>query len=225
MDRTEAFPTTCRTWIFDRLQSGGEGERAVRAELMALYWQPLRDAGQARFGLSAEVALDLVHGFFASRFARREYLARWQESDKRLRHWLWNGLCYHWQEHRRSERRREHAPLIEDHADDAVPDPGVEFDRAFAMALVRQALAKAQQRCIDEDFVRHWHVFERRQLRGESLVAIARDLAVTPDQALVMLRAPRRRFVGALEELLVADGVPPIELPRAVAELLDSVSG
>lgn len=221
--RTDLFPTTCTTWIVEHLQSGPEGEQAVRSELMATYWQPLRDASQARFGLSAEAALDLVHGFFASRFARREFLQQWEASEKRLRHWLWNGLCFHAKERRRHEQRREHVVLAEEHAI-ATPEAGREIDRAFAIALVRRAAAAAQEHCLLDGFERHWEVFERRQLRGDSLVGIARELAVTPDRALVMLRAPRRRFLDALRSLLIADGVPEREVPRAIAELLDSLA-
>ena len=55
---------------------------------------------------------------------------------------------------------------------------------------------------------------------GKRLALIAEREGLTVNQAQVRLRAPQRRFVAALTELLVADGVPRAEVPRAIAELV-----
>ncbi|MBK9388032.1 MAG: hypothetical protein IPN34_24710 [Planctomycetes bacterium] len=226
MSTDHEFPDTQRSWIEARLGEGDSGLAAVRHVLMQLYAGPLSSAASSRFGLSAENATDLVHGFFVTRLANPDYFRQWRESGRRLRHWLWGGLCFYRQEQRRVERRRAAEPLGDDYelADPSALDPGEELERSFAIALVRAAMQRAEDACCAEGLDEHWQVFAR-QARGETLRAIGAELGLSESQAHVRARAARRRFVAALGELLAADGVPPAEVRRAIEEMVERRPG
>lgn len=219
MEYHSAYPETRRTWLVAQLQSGSAERDAARRMLMGLYLEPLRRTAQSRFRLNTEEALDLVHGFFASRWSRDDYFHDWQRSGLRLRNWLWNGLDYFRREESRRLRRGPLVAQAPDGPDPASADPGVELERNFAIALVQTAMRQAEAECLAAGFATHWVVFAARAA-GDSLPAIAAAHGLTVNQAQVRLRAPQRRFVAALSELLVADGVSRDEVPRAIAELL-----
>jgi hypothetical protein len=222
MSTASEFPDTHRSWIEARLGEGEAGLAAVRHLLMQLYAGPLSSAASSRFGLSVESATDLVHGFFVARLSHPDYFRQWRESGRRLRHWLWGGLCFYRQEQRRTERRRAAEHLSDDLelADPSALDPCEELERSFAVALVRAAMQRAEQTCRAEGLDEHWQVFAR-QASGETLRAIGSELGLSESQAHVRTRAAKRRFVAALEDLLAADGVPPAEVKRAIEELVE----
>ncbi len=213
------YPETRRTWCLQRMASGDEGVAEVRALVMELYVEPLRKTARAWFRLSSEDALDLVHGFLVSRLQRETYLEQWATTGKRLREWLWLGLDYYLKETRRHERRRTAVSLEQDIEDPAGSDPGRDLDRNFAEALVQAAMKRAEHACAADGFAQNWIVFARRAGR-EPLAKIARDLGITASQAQVRMRAPRLRFVEAVTDLLIADGVNPEDVPRAIRDLL-----
>jgi hypothetical protein len=213
------YPETRRTWLVSELRGSAAQREAAQRSLMGLYAEPLRRTAQVRFRLSTEDALDLVHGFFASRWSRPEYFLDWERSGLRLRNWLWNGLEYHRREEARRNRRMPVADQIPDLPDPHAGDPGVELERNFAIALVRAAMRTAEEQCRATGFDQHWAVFAARAA-GVRLALIAEREGLTVNQVQVRLRAPQRRFVAALTDLLVADGVPRAEVPRAIAELV-----
>ena len=213
------YPETRLTWLTAQLQGSAAEREAAQGVVMGLYAEPLRRTAQLRFRLGTEDALDLVHGFFASRWSRPDYFLQWQASGMRLRHWLWNGLDYYRREDARRTRRTPVASEVPEVADPGAVDPGVEFERNFVIALVQAAMRMAEAECAAAGFAQHWAVFASRAA-GLPLPAIAEREGLTVNQAQVRLRAPQRRFVAALSELLVADGVPRNEVPRAIAELL-----
>lgn len=213
------YPETRRTWLAEQLQGSAAAREAAQRSLMGLYAEPLRRTAQARFRLSTEDALDLVHGFFASRWSRPDYFLQWQDSGLRLRNWLWNGLDFHRREEARRNRRMPVTSMVPDVADPTASDPGVDFERNFAIALVQAAMRMAEADCVADGFTQHWVVFAAHAA-GQPLSTIAAREGLTVNQAQVRLRAPQRRFVAALTRLLVADGVPRAEVPRAIGELL-----
>ncbi len=216
------YPLTQRTWLLAKLDGGASGEAEARSFLMEVYVEPLRAAAQQRFRMSAEQALDLVHGFFASRLSRPDYLSSWDASDKRLRDWLVTGLGYFYRETRRATRRA-HAEAIGDQPDPSAPDPIIDVDRSFVHSLVRAAMRRAEMACVADELATHWALFEA-WANGERLHDIAIRLGITDSQAQVRRRAPWRRFVMALKDLLVAVGVAPAEIPRAIDELLSATA-
>jgi DNA-directed RNA polymerase specialized sigma24 family protein len=218
------FPDTDRTWIRTSLAAGSRERAVVQEHLMQVYGAPLQQLCRTILRMSAEDAVDVVHGFFASRLARDDYLAGWERSGERLRLWLWRGLRFHAKEYARYLRRLPATADLPDGPDDAATDPGREMDRAFAAAIVRAATEIAGQRCAEDGFPDHWRVWHARYAEGRTLREIADELRVTPNRAVVMLRAPTRRFRAALTEILVRDGVPREDLPRAIEELLDATA-
>lgn len=221
MQDLSAFPDTQGSWIELRLAEGEGGIAAVRALLMELYAEPLCLLAAKRFALSVEEATDLVHDFFVARLPNADYFRRWRTSGRRLRQWLWAGLCYHHRDRRRAERLRTHASLEGELelVDPSALEPSEELERRFAVSLVRAALNRAERACAEEGLAEHWQVFAR-QARGETLRAIGAELGLSESQAHVRTRAARRRFVAALAELLEADGVPAAEVRRAIEELV-----
>jgi len=217
MSGPDAFPDTQRTWLAQQ-SDRGLGER-VRNHLMSVYSEPLQRLCRSRLRLPADGALDLVHGFFASRFTRADYLAQWERRDMRLRTWLWRGLQYFVMEQRRAERRLRTVAELPEMPDERLDDPAEEMDRWFAISLVRTAIDRARSECSRDGFETHWKVFERHRIDGETVARAASGLGVPPNRAVVMLRAPTLRFRQAVTDLLIADGVPPGEVPRALREL------
>jgi hypothetical protein len=213
----EPFPETDRTWIVEHLDKGAD--EAIRSHLMSVYSEPLQKVARERFRLPADAAMDIVHGFFAHRVAQPEYLREWDQREIPLRNWLWKGLWFHAHEDWRRDRRMPNVPQIPDVADPSQIDPAELLDRAFVTSIVREAMQRTRAACEGDGFGEHWRVFRRRYVEGERLVDIARDEQLSPDRALVMLRAPRRRFQNTIAELLIADGTPADEVPRVLREL------
>lgn len=221
MPAPDPFPATQRTWILHRLEDGGGN--MIRDHLMSVYGAPLQQLARERLRLDSESAMDLVHGFFASRLSRQDYLQKWNERQMPLRRWLWKGLSFYAQERRREDRRLRTMPELPDVEDPRQPDPATVVDRVFAAALVREAVRRARKACERDGFALHWEVFARRHLGGERLADLAREFELSPDRALVMLRAPRRRFQESVTDLLIADGVRRADVPRALRQLQDLV--
>ena len=220
MTLLHGFPDTLRTWIGERL--GQETLPDVNHYVMDVYAAPLQQLCRSRLHMDAETALDLVHGFFAARLDRDDYLRSWRESGIPLRYWLWRGLRFHVHERRRDDARLRTVPELDDRTDSKADDPVRHIDRAFATAMVRAALKHAEARCRADGYAEHWGVFERVRAHGERLSGAAQNLGIPVERATVMLRAPTRRFREALVEVLVADGIPRPETPRAMRRLLDS---
>jgi hypothetical protein len=213
------FPDTRRTWIHRQLLAGESGLAAIQQRLMEIYAEPLRATACSRLRLTPEQALDLVHGFFVSRFTQAGYFDRWLASGRMLRHWLWNGLCFHLHEWRRDARKLPTVAELPDCIDGNAVDPGEELDRAFVATLVRAALRRAEEQCREEGFLVHWRI-HARHAAGEPLAAVGREFGLSESEARVKVRAPQRRIVAAIRELLIDEGVPELELPRVIRELL-----
>lgn len=216
------FPDTRRTWIQSRLAEGDAGRAALHNRLMEVYAEPLQATAVAKLRVGPEVAIDLVHGLFASRLPRDDYLTRWLDSGLPLRVWLWKGLCLYRFEWRREERRLNTIAELPDVEDESLLDPGEVLDRAFVASLVRAAQRRAELRCQSEGFALHWQIHQRHA-GGTPLAAVGREFGLSESEARVKLRAPHRRIVAALKELLVEEGVPEAEIPRAIEQLLSSV--
>jgi hypothetical protein len=222
MPADNEFPDTRRTWIQSRLAEGESGLALLHTRLMEIYAEPLQATAVTRLRVAPDVALDLVHGFFASRLSRPDYLLRWQQRGLPLRLWLWKGLCLYRHEWRRQERRLVTAADLPEVEDASSVDPGADLDRAFVASLVRAAQRRAEAQCQAEGFSLHWQVHQRHAA-GVALAAVGREFGLSESEARVKLRAPHRRIVAALKELLVEEGVPGAEVPRAIEQLLSSV--
>jgi hypothetical protein len=120
---TDHFPSTHVTWIASHLSvlaasrdtdphAAAQAARELRTHIMARYREPLlayATASSFRFLGSPD---DLVHGFFADRAARPDYLREWQGSGLRLRRWLCNGLLLHMFDVAKRTRREQRAHAL-----------------------------------------------------------------------------------------------------------------
>lgn len=186
---------------------------------MEVYSEPLQAFYRAsRFRRRGDPD-DVVHGFFASRLERPDYLRRWQSHGGLLRRWLANGLCFYLRERDRDSRRSQvEEPPAELFSTE--PEPWTALDASFASSLVHRALAMAAATCRAEGLAAHWEAFVRHHYEKQGYREIALELGVSPGRAAVQARAALRRFREAVYELLLRDGVPPERLHSALDDLL-----
>jgi RNA polymerase sigma-70 factor (ECF subfamily) len=135
--------------------------RGALEELCGAYWWPLY-AYLRRRGIDGERAADLVQGLFAELLAKGR-LAQADPERGRFRGWLLAALKYHVaheDERERAEKRGGGArllPLDPDEADrrwslasGSELDPERTFERAWAVSVLDQALARLERRCATE---------------------------------------------------------------------------
>jgi DNA-directed RNA polymerase specialized sigma24 family protein len=222
--KTDVFPNTLNSWIVRKLDEGGPSLAEVNRHVMSVYARPLK----VYFLGSSERHLgepdDIVNGFFESRLSHDDFLSKWRESGMRLRRWLMNALCFYLKEVRRRNRRDAVAGENDDEPVSFTGDPDAEIDRTFVVELVREALRRAGEQCVEEGMGAHWDVFLRHHHHGESYDHIAGEIGVTRARAEVMGRTATRRFRKVIRDLLAADGVPEDELDREIESLLETTS-
>lgn len=224
MPRQQDFPDTDQTWIRDRLQAGDQAKQDLLQHLMLVYAEPLQRLARRYFRCTDELACDLVHGFFASRLSREQYLTDWEGSGIPLHRWLWTGLRFYAREHNRDRVRLPTVdPAALDELDRGAPGIDAEVDRAFTNQLIRAAFTLAESMCAAEGFADHWAVFVRRNRDGHKFLDIARELGLTLGRVVVMQRAPTLRFRNALRLILERDGVRREDVPRVIDSLLESI--
>lgn len=219
---TDHFPST-RPTIRSLIVQGPEGRQEANKHILSVYAVPLEVYCRGAVGNSLGDPRELVEGFFADRLPRQEFLTGWLELENRgrLRHWLMGAMSFYLKEQRRKRTRdaRWHA-LTED-----VAAKGEDFtkaiDRAFAVSLVRQALAATESACKGRHLEPHWKLFFRHYYEGDSFAECAKDVGVSVDRAQVMARTAAKRFREAMRELLLDDGVSAKLLDHEVTELLE----
>lgn len=216
----DAFPPTLQTWIDARLDEGHTGRLDVNKHIMATYAVPLRiyllGSSWRRFGEVDEI----INGFFAGRLDKPEFFTQWKTSGKRLRYWLINALRFHLQEQYRRVKRDQAAPLPDD------PDEATvhrDFDRAWAMSLVREACLDAQTQCAHEGLQEHWSVFHQHHVDGVPYRDIAAAMNISPGRCAVMVRTATSRFKQAMAERLQIDGTPDTALDGEIDILLEAL--
>lgn len=225
------FPTTHATWIAAQLARGAEGRAEVADHIMRRYAGPLR----AYIGASSLRAVDdadaLVNGFFVTRLAREDYVAKWRESALPLRRWLVNGLLLHARERIREQRKSAGAAPSCDGCGCGTPcEVGLEpsaferFERAWSRALLGDACSLAQRELVAEGDGDAWEVFRRHFLDGIEYADIGTQLRISAAEARTRARRASYRFERALRQLLEDEGVARDDLDEEIAWLME-VSG
>lgn len=228
MSERSAFPTTHATWLVTRVGDGAGADAAAaveaRAHVMQRYAGPLavfvRGSSLARLGEPDE----LVNGFFASRLSDAAFLAAWARSGMRLRRWLMNGMLFHGQGIAR-DRARAGArggsvdPAELDRQMGGMPSAEADFERAWALAVVREATARAEQELLAEGRSRDFEIFRRHAVDGHPYAAFARDLGRTEQQCAGATRFVAQRVRAKLGQLLEEEGVPAHELEEEIARV------
>jgi DNA-directed RNA polymerase specialized sigma24 family protein len=221
----DAFLTTQRTWLGQKLALGEEAVSEVSRHVMEVYREPLRIYFRGMAGKGRDDADDVVQGFFSDRLSRPDFLPAWQKSGLPLRRWLMNAFCFYMQERRRQEKR-DRRGLGEDGVPeiaDPSPSADVAMDRAYAVSLVRLALETTRAECAAAGLGDHWRIFVRHHLEGRPYADLASALGVTPERASIMARTVRRRFARTLEAFFDREGLDPERAQREIRSLLEVI--
>ena len=243
MTSHDAFPSTHTTWMHGELDAGEERRRALRSIVMARYFEPLRiyvkGSSYRHLGESAE----LVSAFFVSRFARDDYLDAWRESGMTLRRWLINGLILSMREEVRRRRRAAKRGLIgtgqagTETGDDAAeadpfaslespePEAVAAFERAWALATMREACQGVETICNADGEEAMWLVFRRHFLDGVPYVLLVDETGYEPARAAVVARTVANRVRAAIKRLMVLDGIADDELDGELARFSALMDG
>jgi len=215
------FPQTARTWIEDHLVRGDAGQAEVNHHLMSVYAGPLRAYLACTPYRSLGEADDLVEGFFADRLGRPRFLADWHRSEKRLRHWLMNAFVFYLKETARGAGRQERLRNLSDELPDNSQAPGEALDRAFATALVREAMEQARQSCESRGLADHFEIFREHHWNDVAFAELGTSRGISPERARVMSRTARDAFRRALRTLLLRDGGQGGDIDREIDSLLE----
>lgn len=220
----DAFPSTWKTWIGQRLVIGDDGRAEVNAHVMTVYSHPLQVYFKGSSWRWLGDPEDIVQGFFADRLAREDFLSEWCSSGKPLRRWLVNAFSYYLMEFRRRRRKESRTVALGEDVGTSEGDPEAAFDRAFAVSVVREALRRAAKDCESEGLGQHWAIFLEHQYEERSYRELAEEFHVDPARAAVMNRTAAKRFRSAVRVLLARDGLAEEAIDGEVRSLLEVTS-
>jgi len=231
MPNRSAFPTTHATTLLTLVSSEGadaEQAKAAGIALMRRYADPLtvfvRGSSLARLGEPAEI----VNGYFATRLSDEaaivEFLTKWSASGMRLRRWLMNGILFYGQglardRARAQDRGSSMAPDELDRRAGAGSTGETDFERAWAVAVVREATARAEIELLDEGRSVDFDIFRRHAIDGQPYAAFAHELGRTEQQCAGATRLVAQRVRIHLARVLLEEGVPEHELDDELARV------
>lgn len=216
------FPTTHATFLTRCLDDPSAQARAeVRNHLMTRYRVPLvAYASRSRLA-NLDEPEELVHGFFAGKVARDDFLDGWRTSGLPLRRWMLNGLLFHargvMRDLARERARRDAAAHPETRSSDA-PDGETAFERAWALALVEAACRAAHASLAADGRAETYALFHRHHFDGVGIAALARESGSTETEVASAIRLAVRRTRAEAESML-RDELGTADPDALVAEL------
>jgi DNA-directed RNA polymerase specialized sigma24 family protein len=216
----DAFPTTPRTWIDEKLSGGEPGRRELNRHLMSFYAQPLQVYFRGSSWRWLGEADDVVRGFFADRLARAGFFRGWSRSGKPLRRWLLNAFQFYLKEERRRRQRERRTVPLSEEASAGGASVEEAFDRALARTMVRQALEEARRASLAAGLEGHWQAFVGHFYDGRRYEELGAELGVGAARAAVMARTAGKRFRAALRTFLLRDGVREERIEEEIAAVL-----
>lgn len=219
MAEKDNFPSTHKSLFERNLQRGGEGLAVLNRHIMEIYAEPLRiyfSGCRDRWLGSPD---EIVNQFFEDRLSRPDFLLKWQDSPKLLRHWLINAFQYFLKETKKRRVRDRIVPLPPEVSE---PLPGVEadFEKGYVQSVVLKAMERAEEMCLVAGQSEHWTVFHRHHYDGSSYLEIEEEMQVEATRAAVMVRTVREKFLKAIREVLQFEGVRPEKIDEEIRELL-----
>lgn len=193
-------------------KEGRAGSREHMGRLLQTYWQPMY-AHLRHKGLSHEKAEDIVQEF-SVRILDNDLLSIADPKRGRFRTLLLTALDRFAVSQFRYDNAAKRAPasLVSldasevDHTRSANPAASAAFDRAFALDVIAQVLAKMKQECETEDQPKRWKVFEDRVVSPAldgvdppSYVSMAEELGLDGEKAAMnLLVTAKRQFTRLL---------------------------
>jgi hypothetical protein len=234
-----AFPTTHATFLetllvtlpegnprepSQRGSTGDEAAETARRHVMERYAEPLevfvKGSSLARLGEPKE----LVNGFLASRLSDAEYLRAWPRSGMRFRRWLMNGMLFYGQgiarDRARAQARGSNTPVDTlDTRAGSVAAAEEHFERAWALAVVREATARVEAELAHEGRSDDFDIFRRHAIDGQPYAVFAAEVGRTAQQCAGATRLVAQRVRARLTEVLREEGVPEAELDDEIARV------
>ena len=217
----DVFPSTHDSWLCEMLDGPPEQVERAAVALMERYRDPLRvyfeGSSFGRLGAQGFTefgeAEDLVHGFLVTRVARGEYLRAWRESGMRLRRFVINGFIFYLREQARAARRRRNREQkAAGAADDAVGDDSTaDFDRAWAVSVIREASEMTAASLAARGRARQWELFLRHFVDGVPYGELVEPFGLTPSQAASAARDVAFELRRCLRTVLSRDGITEAE--------------
>ena len=220
------YENTRATWIHQQMEEGHVD--AVREHIMTVYYPPLVHYATALLkGRYARLAHrydpeDIVGEFFSHRLESPEYVQRWVEHGRPLRHWLQEGLRLRFRDLVKPIDRARETPLGEEW-DPAAADVDLEkqFDMEWGRSIVAKALAEAEAECRESGFSKHWEVFNEHHIAGKPYSECGGKYEVTPGRAEVMSRTARDRVRERVRALLRKECHTESEVDAQIAHLME----
>ena len=223
----DVFPSTHDSWLCEMLDGPPEQVERAAVALMERYRDPLRvyfeGSSFGRLGAQGFTefgeAEDLVHGFLVTRVARGEYLRAWRESGMRLRRFVINGFIFYLREQARAARRRRNREQkAAGAADDAVGDDSTaDFDRAWAVSVIREASEMTAASLAARGRARQWELFLRHFVDGLPYGELVEPFGLTPSQAASAARDVAFELRRCLRTVLSRDGITEADLGPELA--------
>ena len=177
--------------------SAADRAQTARRHVMERYAGPLevfvKGSSLARLGEPKEI----VNGFFAARLSDEKYLRAWPASGMRFRRWLMNGMLFYGQGLARDAARaaaRGTTVAAEelDRRIGAGSAAEADFERAWALAVVREATARVESELLDEGRAVEFEIFRRHAILGQPYAEFAQEVDRTPQQCAHALRNQAR---------------------------------
>jgi len=226
---TDVFPSTHATWLRESIAAGPDGRSRATQAVLARYREPLRiylsgttfGRSTRRDPLDGADGEDLVHGFLAHRVARPEFLEGWIHSGFTLRRWMINGFLFYLREQNRSARRRRAREGAASPSTGRVDDPLVRFERAWALAVIREASAATESTLAERGKRAHWELFVRHFVDDIPYGELTPPFGLTPSQAASVAREVAFLLRGNIRKVLAADGVPEEDVGPELALIED----
>jgi len=229
----DIFATTHWTVVLTAgRRSTPQSDRALE-ELCRTYWYPLY-AYVRRHGHSKEDAEDLTQGFFAS-FLKRNYLEGVSSERGRFRAFLLGSLKHFLaNEYDRAKCQKRGggvAPLSLDWqdadtryqidpADQLSPDKL--YDRAWAMTLLEQVIARLRAECAAEEKAELFDQLKPFLMMGKNAIRYAEaagKLGMNESAARVAVHRLRKRYRELLREQIAQTLTGPAELDEEMRAL------
>lgn len=203
--------------------------RAALAELCEIYYRPIE--GQMHRWISdAEEAREMTQAFFA-RLLSGSQLAGAESSRGRFRSYLFASARHFLIGERRAQQAEKRGAaltesadgLAHEIADDGQAQPDVEFDRAWACALITRALASLETELCNAGKTATWEVLKPwlsgTANHGETAAA-AQRLGISETAVRVQLSRLRQRLRSHLEQQISDTLAPGANLQDELRHLL-----
>ena len=215
-----------RWTLVRRAQGRGEEARVALSELCTIYYEPVLQFARRWCG-NEDRAKDLAHGFFEDLLGR-ESLGAADPAKGRFRSYLL-AATKHYLSHRRDrESAAKRGGGVEvvtlDDAGECGISAGweVEFDRAWALALIRRALDSLEAEIEVAGKGEHFHILRPwldGGLQGDAAEAAA-ALQLSPTALKVAIHRLRQKFRQKIRDEIAAT-VEPTDVDEEFRHLVD----